>query len=288
MSRIYGKVKIAGIQMSCKPASKDENVRKALNLIDAASKEDAKIILLPELFSTDYSGYCRRNLDVFEYAESIPGPTTEKIAKKARQHSVYIIAPIHEKTGPGIYYNTAAVIDTSGKIMGKYRKTHIPATMSLEKLYFRPGLQYPVFKTSFGTIGILICYDRVFPENWRILTLKGAEIVFVPAGTGLGLVPWGSEIGWEPLIRTRAYENGVFVAAVNRVGKEEGREFFGNSMIVSPRGDIVARAGQQEAIISATVDLGEIDKARIEKPILRDLRPEIYLTHLPYRKWVHG
>jgi len=260
--------------MSCVIGNKDANVDKALKLIEEAANRGAKVVLLQELFNTEYVCFRRvRDFDVFRYAEPIPGATTTRIGEAAKRHGIYVIAPIFEKAAPGVYYNTAPVIDPHGRVIGKYRKTHIPAVRSLEKLYFRPGSDYPVFKTDLGTLGIVICYDRLFPENWRIVTLEGAEIVFVPTAT---LIPQGEDSGWEPLLRTRAYENKIFVVGVNRVGKEESTEFYGKSMIVDPWGRVLAKTGGEDAVVSATIDLDDVDRARIEMPVLRDLRPEIY------------
>ena len=261
--------------------NKEANVEKALRMIDEAAMMGAKLILLPELFNTEYICFRRTGSEyssgvVFSYSETIPGPTTTRIAETAKKHGIYVIAPIFERAAPGIYYDSAPLMNPQGVVVAKYRKTHIPAAeLSSEKLYFRPGSEFPVFKTKFGTLGVLICYDKNFPEAWRILTLKGAEVIFVP--TAMYLPPRGQDdVGWEMMLRTRAYENGVFVVGVDRVGREEDVEFFGKSMIIDPWGKVLAKARREDAIISATIDVDDVDKARIEMPILRDLRPEIY------------
>lgn len=270
--------------MNCVAGGKNENTDRAIEMIDEAAERGAKIICLPELFNMGYLSFRRpgsdysSDLDVFSLAESIPGPTTTRIAERAREYGVYVIAPIFEKAAPGVYYNAASVIDPQGRIVGKYRKTHVPAIRSLEKLYFRPGSDYPVFRTDFGVFGILICYDRNFAENWRILALGGAEVVFLPTAADM---PSGEDdVGWEMMLRVRAYENRIFVVGVNRTGREDdgkiASEFFGRSIIVDPRGNVLAKAGKDETIISATIDLDDVDRARTEMALFRDLRPELY------------
>lgn len=266
-------LKVAAIQMKCNfLGPKEEKIERASILIEEAAEDGAKIVLLPELFSTDYELFCRqKDPRVFEYAEPIPGPTTNKIADISRKYKIYVIAPIFEKAGPGVYYNAAPVIGPTG-VVGKYRKTHIPAVKSLEKFYIRAGSEFPVFGTEFASFGITICYDRWFPETWRILSLSGAEIIFHTSATEVN-----SKKVWDFVYRTRALENGVFAIIANRVGKEGDFEFFGNSMIVNPYGEIVANAGEKEdAILSAILNLEDVDRARIKWPWLRDIRPEIY------------
>lgn len=273
MSKTNRELKVAGVQMKCTFLEpKEEKVKRALTLTEEAAKDGARIILLPELFNMDYEPFCRRkDPTVFEYAEPVPGPTTNKIADITRRYGIYVIAPIFEKAGPGLYYNTAPVIGPTG-VVGRYRKTHIPAIKSLEKLYFRAGSEFPVFRTEFANFGITICYDRRFPETWRILSLKGAEIIFHPSATEvLAKKIWGF------VYRTRALDNGVFAVITNRVGKEGDLEFFGNSIIVNPYGKIIANAREKEdAILSAILNLDDVDGARLKSPWLRDFRPEIY------------
>ncbi|OGV96908.1 hypothetical protein A2W24_03840 [Microgenomates group bacterium RBG_16_45_19] len=277
------KVKVAAIQTICKINNKEANVLKALRMIDEAAEDGSKIILLQESFFTEFACFLRRDFNVFSYAEPIPGPTIKRMAKKAREHGVYIIAPIFEKVTAKTYYNTAAVIDPLGNVIGKYRKTHIPGGKfgspddktgftTNERFYFKPGSPFPVFKTEFGDFGILMCYDRQFPECWRILALRGAEVIFVAASAPDTLQPV-----WELVPKAMAFQNGVFAVLANRVGNEGSVEYFGGSLIVSPRGKVLKKAKEKgDVIVSTTLDLEEVRRARMIMPMLRDRRPDIY------------
>jgi N-carbamoylputrescine amidase len=274
-------IKVAGIQMSCRIGNKDKNIKKAIKMIEQAARKECQIVCLPEVFNTEYVCFTKRNPICLEYAESIPGPSTNAISNAARENSIYIIAPIFEKAAPGVYYNTASLINPKGEIIGNYRKTHIPASLEpwtgLEKLYFRPGSQLKVFETKLGKIGILICHDGSFPEAWRILALEGAEIIFRPSCISVtelgGLTNSASQI-WTFDHIVRAYENAVFVIGINRVGLEEKREHFGSTMIVNPKGDVLAKAGEEEEkVVLATLDLCEVGR---DGKVFRDYRPEIY------------
>lgn len=280
MKRFNREITIAGIQMNCEIGNKKGNIDKAVKIIDKAAESGCQIISFPEVFNTEYVCFTKRNPKYLEYAEPIPGPTTDRIAKRAEEHGVYVIAPIFEKAAPGLFYNTASLIGPDGGILGKYRKTHIPAPLKpwtgLEKLYFRPGEEFKVFETELGKIGIIICYDGFFPETWRILALKGAEIIFRPSC--ISVATRGKRITasqlWIMSHVIRAYENAVFVVAINRVGLEEGRQHFGTTMIVNPYGDVVAKAGEnEEKVVSAILDLNEVGR---DGTIFRDYRPEIY------------
>lgn len=274
-------VRVACIQMGCEIDNKKKNVDKAIRMIDEAAVNGASIICLPEVFNTEYVCFTKRDPKYFEYAETLPGPTSEKISERAEEHGIYIIAPIFEKAAPGLYYNTAPLIGPTGKIIGKYRKTHIPAPLGewsgLEKLYFRPGEEFKVFDTEFGKIGIIICYDGSFPETWRILALEGAEMIFRPSCISYATSPTASRLSseiWTMNHIIKAYENAVFVLGINRVGKEEQREHFGNTMIVNPYGEILDNSGEkEEKIVSATIDLNQVGRDGVP---FRDYRPELY------------
>lgn len=268
-------MKIALLQMSC-TKSKDENVQKAVRYMKEASDKGADIICFQELFSTIYFAYTQ-DPAFFEYAEKIPGPTTEKIAKACNEYGIAAITPIFELDSevPGLYYNTAVVLDRQGKMLGKYRKTHLPQLPGYdEKYYFRPGnTGYPVFEVNGHKIGVYICYDRHFPEGPRIMALKGAEIIFIPTCTGVY-----PEL-WELELRAHASFNTVYVAGVNRVGKEyEGQQhpYYGSTAVVDPSGKIVAKASDKEELLIFDADIERLVERRRQAPFLRDRRPELY------------
>lgn len=263
--------------MNCKANDKKTNLKNALKHIEASAKAGAKILVLPEIFTMGYSYLTERKTEYFDEAEPIPGPTTRAIGEKAKEHELYIVTPIFEKRGPGRYYNSAALIGPDGQVIGKYSKTHIPLSGggALEKYYFRPGSEFPVFETDVGNIGIIICYDRLFPETFRILALKGADLILVPATIFPRPEPTVSE-DWTFVARTRAVENGVFAVFVNRAGEEAGLHYFGHSLIVNPNGTILAQSDFKEGILTANIDLDEVDTCRRRRVYTRDRRPEIY------------
>ena len=266
-------IKVAGIAMTCELYNKEANVKKALRLIDKAAKEDANIVLLQELFNTGYIVYFFRSEKTRDLAEPIPGPTTNIMSEKAKEHGIYLISPIFEKAGPGLYFNSAPLINPDGEIMGVQRKIHVPLTSSLERYYFRPGHEYSVFKTEYGKVGIIICYDRHFPENWRNVILRGAEVVFIPAAA---YYP-----NWAMELRIMSYQNNVFTVAANRIGNETLNEktisFSGTSIIVNPMGEIIAQLEEnKEGIVQTSINLKEVDIAREKTAFLHNMRPEMY------------
>lgn len=279
------------IQMSMKIGDKEANVSKAEKMIDeAVKKHKANIVGLPEFFNTEYfPQWIDRKY--FSYAEPIPGPTINRMTKKAKQHGIYIIAPIYEEVRKGECYDSAAMIAPDGKILGVYRKTHIPmgkvpevGAWAYEKFYYRSGSDFPVFETKIGNIGIIICWDRHFPEGWRILTLKGADVIFVP------IASMGAIGGMDPIVsRAMAYVNQCYVVAVNRVGVEGELNFYGGSHIVDPMGgSIIAgpASDKEEAILCATLDLENVRQFRSMATFQLDRKPEVYdkLTeHQPLR-----
>jgi predicted amidohydrolase len=269
-------VKVAGIQLKCIVGKKEEIVDNALGVLEKAGKEDVQIAQMGELFSMEYDRFLQREFEkykpMFEIAEPIPGPTINKVKKKKKKYKMYIIAPIFEKAGPGVYYNSAAIIDPKGDVIGITRKRHIPAVQSLEKLYFRPGSEFPVYEAPFGKFGVGICFDRRFPETARILALNGAEIYFNPVAAG-GYV----KETYELIARMRAIDNAMFSVFVNRVGDEGKTHFFGDSIICDPWGKIIASGEEKEnEVVSAVIDLEDANTARIESGVFRDLRPDIY------------
>jgi N-carbamoylputrescine amidase len=253
---------------------RDATIAKALQLIDRAASQGAEIIVLPEVFNMRYdtfvAPYDAKN---FELAETVPGPTTEKVAAKSREHGVHVVAPVFEKALPGEYYDTAVLLGPNGEVVGRYRKTHIPGFGKwLERFYFKPGSDYPVFETKIGKLGMLVCWDRHFPENWRRLTLRGAEIVVVPAA-----IPRFDAASVEFVTRTRAMENGIYALTCCRPGAEGDIEYTGSSIIAAPDGGVLAQAGpDDETIVSAEVDLKRLEEVRLEHTFLRDLRSELF------------
>lgn len=276
------------------PASTDveKNLAYYLDMIDAAGEEyQPDFIVLPELFTTPY--WCgAHDAKFFDWAETIPGPTTDRLAAKAKQYGCYVLAPIFEKVVAGEYYDSCALIGPDGTlVMGElpdggemkcYRKTHVATlyahtTKTDEKFYFRPGQGFPIFKTEFGTIGILICYDRSFPEAWRSLVLQGAELILIPTVSyGFRHKAFVSEL------QTRAMENIVFCATANRGGPEEVSfevTCFGSSVAIDPRGEVIVKGADHTGpeIVVAHLDLAEVERVRAQIPYLRDRRPDIYL-----------
>jgi len=243
-----------------------------------AKQQEVQILCFQELFFGPY--FCaEQDRKWYKYAEPIPGPLTERMQKLAKKNNLVLIVPMYEEDKvPGVYYNTAAVIDSDGKYLGKFRKTHIPHLDPgfWEKFYFRPGnLGYPIFDTAVGKIGVYICYDRHFPEGARALGLNGAEIVFNPSATVAGL----SEHLWSIEQPAHAVANGYFVAAINRVGEEPWKtgHFYGSSYVVDPRGQIIAKGSRdKEELVVADVDLDMIREVRNVWQFYRDRRPDSY------------
>ena len=252
-------------------------ISKHIPFIEKAGKQGVQILCLQEIFNTPY--FCPgQDSRWYSSAESVPGPTTERMATFARKYNMVIIVPLYEKEQPGVLYNTAAVIDADGKYLGKYRKNHIPHTSGFwEKYFFKPGnLGYPVFQTRYAKIGVYICYDRHFPDGARCLGLNGAEIVFNPSATVAGL----SEYLWKLEHPAHAAANGYFMGCINRVGMEKPwnlGEFYGQSYFVDPRGQIFAMASRdQDELLVADFDLDMIDEVRSTWQFFRDRRPETY------------
>ena len=258
---------------------REANIAKHIPLIEQAAKEGVQIICMQEIFTGPY--FCaEQSTRWYDSTEKIPdGPTTRLMQEIARRHSMVIVVPIYEEESPGVYYNTAAVIDADGTFLGKYRKNHIPhvAPGFWEKFYFKPGnLGYPVFKTAYADVGVYICYDRHFPEGARALGLNGAEIVFNPSATVAGL----SEYLWKLEQPAHAVANAYFVGAINRVGHEQPwdiGEFYGQSYFCDPRGQFIATASRDKTeLITAELDFDKIREVRNTWQFYRDRRPETY------------
>jgi beta-ureidopropionase len=258
---------------------KQAMIDKHLALIAQAAAAGSQLTCLQEIFYGPY--FCaEQQIRWYDFTEPVPdGPTIRLMQSLARQHKMALIVPIYEREQEGVYYNTAAVIDSAGNYLGKYRKTHIPhvAPGFWEKFYFRPGnLGYPVFDLGIARIGVYICYDRHFPEGARALGLNGAEIVFNPSATVAGL----SEYLWKLEQPAHAVANGYFIAAINRVGVEAPwniGEFYGSSYFCNPRGQIVAQASRdKDEVLTASLDLDMISEVRKTWQFFRDRRPDMY------------
>ena len=272
-----------GLVQSRGYSTKEKSLARHLELIREAAKKGAQIVCLQELFLTPY--FCKtEDTARFDLAEAVPGKTTTAICKLAKQLGVVIIASLFEKRGPGLYHNTAAVIDADGKYLGKYRKMHIPEDPGFnEKFYFTPGdLGYRVWDTKFGRIGVLICWDQWYPEAARLAALGGAEILFYPTAIGW-LKSEKKKLGksqhcaWETVQRGHAVANGCYLAAVNRVGIEEESEFWGQSFVANPYGEITAKASvDKEEVLITEVDLGLVEDFRRIWPFFRDRRIDTY------------
>lgn len=260
-------------------ALKKAMIDKHLTMIGEAAKQGVQVLCMQELFYGPY--FCaEQKKKWYALVEPIPdGPTVKLMQEVAKKHSMVIVVPMYEEEMPGVYYNTAVVIDADGKYLGKYRKHHIPQVEPgfWEKFYFKPGnLGFPVFKTAYADVGVYICYDRHFPEGARILGLNGAEIVFNPSATVAGL----SEYLWKLEQPAHAVANGYFVGAINRVGFEAPwniGEFYGQSYFCTPRGKIIAEAPRdKDFLVVAELNLDEIQEVRDVWQFFRDRRPEEY------------
>jgi predicted amidohydrolase len=273
---MYTKFKVAAIQMACKVGDVKGNVEKACGMLEEAGRNGVRLVCLPEMFNTGYFSHTG-HIDpaYWDLAEPLSDSwTLAQIGALAKKFRFYIVSPFVEKAGHGVYHNSAALIDPEGKVIGCYRKVHIPWSLTgTEKFYFRPGYDFPVFATPLGRIAIQICYDRNFPEGFRTLALKGAEIILLPTGAPRNMAEM-----WRDICRLRAYENGLFVLGAGLTGKvdEEHHEFAGNSILASPRGEALACLEYEESVLIAEVDRQAIEEAWRGKFFLRDRRPEMY------------
>ena len=287
------KYQIAAVQMRM-GADPEANFASALEHVREAARLGAQIVCLPELFRTQY--FCQREeLALFDLSEEIPGPSTRKLGEVAREAKVAIVASLFERRAPGLYHNTAVTLGSDGAIASVYRKMHIPDDpLYYEKYYFTPGdLGFKAVDMEFGRVGTLVCWDQWYPEGARLTALQGAEVLFYP--TAIGWHPAEKdEFGaaqydaWKTIQRAHAIANGVYVAAVNRVGMEHGDikgnraagpglEFWGGSFIADPFGRVIAKASHEnEKILLAEVDLKLIEETRRNWPFLRDRRIDAY------------
>jgi len=275
-------IRIGLIQMACErePAA---NLDKAIVRIEQAASDGAQIVCLQELYRSWYPCQSEDNSQ-FDLAEPVPGPSSETLGKIAAARKIVIIAPIFERRAPGVYHNSAIVLDSSGAVAGHYRKMHIPDDPGYyEKFYFAPGdLDFISHHSGPADIGVLICWDQWFPEAARLTAMAGAQVLFYPTAIG-----WTADMsqhtrkkmyeGWETIQRSHAIANGVFVAAVNRVGNEGGIEFWGGSFVSDPFGEVIARASHaKEETLIVDCDLARIEHTRRNWPFLRDRRIDAY------------
>ena len=281
------KTKIALIQMRC-GRDPEKNFSRAVEFIRKAAKKKAEIVCLPELFRSQY--FCQsEDHDNFKLAEEVPGRSTSELEKVAYDLGVVIVASLFEKRSAGVYHNTAAIIDTNGKFLGKYRKMHIPDDpLYHEKFYFTPGdLGFRAWQTTHGKIGVCVCWDQWYPEAARLTALHGAEIIFYP--TAIGWHPGekkkfgkAQHSSWETIQRSHAIANGCYVAVANRIGHEapaggEGIEFWGQSFVAGPDGEILAKGSKdREEIVLADIDWQHVNEHRTHWPFLRDRRVDAY------------
>ncbi len=279
-------VKVGLLQSSCssEPAT---NLKKTLAAAGRAAKQGAQIICTQELFCSQY--FCQaEDHDYFGLAEPIPGPTTRAFQRFAKASRTVVIASLFEKRAEGLYHNTAVIIDADGSLLGRYRKMHIPDDpLYYEKFYFTPGdLGFRAWRTRYGTIGVLICWDQWYPEAARLTAMQGAQILFYP--TAIGWHPGEKathgerqHAAWETIQRGHAIANGCYVAVPNRIGHErlagDGIEFWGQSFVVGTSGEILARASaDQEEVLIVPLDLAQVDTTRTHWPFLRDRRIDAY------------
>ncbi len=270
------------VQMRCNP-DVTENLAKVLAGIEAAAGRGADIVCLQELHRSPY--FCQReDAATFDLAEPIPGPSTEAISQVAERCGVAVLASLFERRAPGLYHNTAVLIARDGSLAGLYRKMHIPDDpLYYEKYYFTPGdTGFATFETHCGRIGPLVCWDQWFPEAARLAALRGAEILFYPTAIGWHAAE-KAEHGsaqydaWQTIQRSHAIANGVFVVAVNRVGVEDGLEFWGGSFVADPFGRVLAQAGhEREEVLVVACDRDLITATRRNWPFLRDRRIDAY------------
>ncbi len=287
-------VKVGLTQMACTPDVEDNRFRQ-LNLLHKCADEGAQILCTQELFTTQY--FCQtEDHRFFELAEPVPGPTTEQLQKLAKDRGVVVVGSLFERRAAGLYHNTAVIIDADGSLMGIYRKMHIPDDpLFYEKFYFAPGdTGFKTWRTRYADIGVLICWDQWFPEGARLTAISGAQILFFP--TAIGWHPqekmeygFSQHDSWELSMRAHAVSNGCYVCAPNRVGhewildaegkkvNEDGIEFWGQSFVARPNGQVTAKASvDREETLVVECDLNQVEFARTHWPFLRDRRVDAY------------
>lgn len=261
---------IVGVaQMNSISGDIPRNVVCAIGLIHEAAKQGSDIVLLPEFFNMEYFAQYR-DLRYLEYAEPLDGYTIQQVAAAAKQNRVWVVANIFEKQRSGFLYDTAVLIDRDGNVHGAYRKAHPAAVYGLEKIYIRYGSHFPVFDIEGWRVGMMICWDTYFPEVARTLALHGAELILVPFAAPKPHL-------WQELLSIRAFENGLFIAACNKVGPEGEWDFYGQSLVVNPAGEVIARVQENATeVFVAELDRSLVAEWRKRYPMFRDRRPDLY------------
>jgi N-carbamoylputrescine amidase len=275
-------VPVGLVQMRCGD-DREANLAKAVARVEEAARRGARVVCLQELFRSPYP--CQsEDAARFDWAEPIPGPSTEALGKVAAARGVAVVASLFERRGEGLYHNTAVTLDPEGRIAGRYRKMHIPDDpLYYEKFYFTPGdLGFPSLAVGGARVASLVCWDQWFPEGARLAALGGAQILFYPTAIGWQFdegesVDSAQHDAWETIQRAHAIANGVFVVAVNRVGREGEVRFWGQSFVADPFGRVLARASaSEEEVLVVECDLAEIERTRRLWPFLRDRRIDAY------------
>lgn len=277
-------LRIGIVQMNSVESNKEENVRKALSEIDQATEAGAQLVLLPEFFNTEFFPQYW-DYKYLNYAETDRDSTITAISRKTRERQVYTIATIFELEGAGVYFDTAVILGPDGNVVGKYRKTHPASTRSLESIYFKRGSRLAVWDILGWKMGLLICYDLFHPEVARTLAVLGAEVILAPFAHI-------AEPIWLKMLATRAYENGVYLAVCNKVGREGSAPwavFGGQSAIVDPFGEIIALAsGEKEETLVVSIEREKVFEARKKRLTLRDRRPELYRPLAQFEEEARG
>ena len=263
-------IKVTGIQMSC-VEDKKKNLQKAIQMVELAAERGAKMVCLQELFNTHWFPK-DINSGNFDLAEDIDGEAISTMRELAKGAGMVIIVPFFEEKG-GKYYNSAAVIENDGELLGVYRKVHIPdIPLYEEQHYFTGGGEFPLFNTSLGKVGIQICWDNFYPEGARALALKGAQIIFAPTAAA-----FASQQRWKTILSASAITNGLYVLRVNRVGNEEKHNFYGESFCMDPMGEIIGESsGTNDGLYEVDIDLSQAGRVRKDYPYLKLRRPELY------------
>ena len=270
------KVKVAAVQMSADIGGRAANVERAEGLLRQAARDGAQICVLPELALDEFFPVYK-DTRYYAYAEELDGPAVSRFRALSRELGIYLALPLFEKSLIGTYYNSLVLLTPEGEIGAVYRKVHVPCTRSYERYYFTPGPEFVVAATLYGKVGMAICYVRRYPETCRELMKKGARLILISISSSI--MPGGfSELPvYETELRTRAFENQLFIAACNRSGREGEYTFFGRSTLVGPDGAVLAQADDREnVVVMAEMDLDDADRARINGPLLRDRRPDLY------------